>query len=125
MRADRARPTRIYDGEGGVCRRSVDGVRRWAREHRIALVPFRGRARVAGCNIPLPALAAAMHLVLPPPDGRVLSGADAVPELLQRLPGKGWLPWGFRIPGVRPIARRVYAWIARRRHCLVRGSGVG
>ena len=80
---------------------------------------------MAAFNIPLPALAGAMHLVLPPPDGRVLSGADAVPELLQRLPGKGWLAWGFRIPGVRPIARRVYAWIARRRHCLVRGSGVG
>ena len=125
MRADRTRPTLIYDGECGFCRRSVDWLQRWDREHRIALVPFQHRARVAAFNIPLPALAAAMHLVLPPPDGRVLSGADAVPELLERLPGKGWLAWGFRIPGVRPIARRVYAWIARRRHCLVRGSGVG
>jgi len=124
MRADRTRPTLIYDGECGFCRRSVDLLQRWDREHRIALVPFQDRARVAAFNIPLPALAAAMHLVLPP-DGRVLSGADAVPELLRRLPGKAWLAWGFRIPGVRPIARRVYAWIARRRHCLVRGSGVG
>src|SRR5256885_13096752 len=42
---------------------------------------------------------------LPPPDGRVFAGADAVPELLQRLPGKRWLAWGFRIPGVPPLAR--------------------
>ena len=78
----------------------------------------------AAFNIPLPALAAAMHLVLPPPDGRVLSGADAVPELLGLLPGKRWLAWGFRVPGVAPVARRLYAWIARRRRCLVRGPGV-
>ncbi len=80
MRADRTRPTLIYDGECGFCQRSVDLLRRWDRERRIALVPFQDRARVAAFHIPLPALAAAMHLVLPPPDGRVLSGADAVPE---------------------------------------------
>src|SRR2546425_8741724 len=65
MRVDRARPTLIYDGECGFCQRSVDVLRRWDREHRIALVPFQDQARVAAFNIPLPALAAAMHLVLP------------------------------------------------------------
>jgi predicted DCC family thiol-disulfide oxidoreductase YuxK len=60
-----------------------------------------------------------MHLVLP--DGRVLAGADAAPELLRLLPGKGWLAPLFAVPGVLPIARRVYGWIARRRRCLVRG----
>src|SRR2546422_11609873 len=121
MRVDRARPTLIYDGECGFCQRSVDVLRRWDREHRIALAPSQDQARVAAFNIPLPALAAAMHLVHPPPDGRVLAGADAVPELLQRLPGKRWWAWGFRIPGVPPLARRLYGWIARRRRCLVRG----
>jgi predicted DCC family thiol-disulfide oxidoreductase YuxK len=121
MGVDRTRPTLIYDGDCGFCRRSVELLRRWDREQRIALVPFQDQARVAAFGIPLPALAAAMHLVLPPPDGRVLAGADAVPELLRLLPGKRWLAWGFRIPGARPMARRLYAWIARRRHCLVRG----
>src|SRR5256886_15761155 len=76
---------------------------------------------ISAFGIPLPALAAAMHLVLPPPDSRVLAGADAVPELLRRLPGKRWLAWGFHIPGVPLLARRLYGWIARRRRCLVRG----
>jgi len=107
-----------------LCRRSVDLLRRWDREHRIVLVPFQDQASVAAFGIPLPALAAAMHLVLPPPDGRVLAGADAVPELLRLLPGKRWLAWGFRIPGVMPLARRLYAWIAQRRRCLVRGYRV-
>ena len=124
MPADRTRPTLVYDGDCDLCRRSVDLLRRWDREHRIALSPFQDRASVAAFGIPLPALAAAMHLVLPPPDGRVLAGADAVPELLRLLPGKRWLAWGFRIPGVMPLARRLYAWIARRRRCLVRGYRV-
>lgn len=121
MRADRTRPTLVYDGDCGFCRRSVDLLRRWDREQRIALVPFQDQARVAAFGIPLPALAAAMHLVLP--DGRVFAGADAVPELLRLLPEKRWLAWAFRIPGMRPVARRLYAWIARRRRCLVRGYG--
>src|SRR5437867_12599632 len=100
MRADRTRPTLIYDGECGFCRRSVDWLQRWDREHRIALVPFQDRARVAAFNIPLPALAAAMHLVLPPSAGRVLSGADAVPYLLPRQIGKGWSVWGVSHTGV-------------------------
>jgi predicted DCC family thiol-disulfide oxidoreductase YuxK len=124
MPVDRTRPTLIYDGECGFCRRSVELLRHWDREQRIALIPFQDQARMAAFGIPLPALAAAMHLVLPPPDSRVLAGADAVPELLRLLPGKRWLAWGFRVPGVLPLARRLYAWIARRRHCLVRGYGV-
>src|SRR3989442_4640894 len=124
MRADRTGPTLICDGECGFCQRSVDWLRRWDRDHRIALVLFQDEARVAAYDVPLPALAAAMHLVLPPPDGRVFAGADAVPQLLRLLPGKRWLAWGFHIPGVPPLARRLYAWIARRRRCLVRGSAV-
>ena len=119
MRPDRA--TLIYDGECGFCRQAADLVRRWDREQRIALVPFQDQARVAAFGIPLPALAAAMHLVLPAPDGRVFAGADAAPEILRLLPGRRWLAWPFRLPGVLPLARRVYGWIARRRRCLVRG----
>ncbi|HEX4600204.1 MAG TPA: DUF393 domain-containing protein [Gemmatimonadales bacterium] len=120
MAAERpARPTLIYDGECGFCRTWVERVRRWDREHRLATVPFQDEARVAAFGVALPALAAAMHLVLP--DGRVFAGADAAPELLRLLPGKRWLAALFRVPGVLPVARRVYAGIARRRRCLVRG----
>ena len=117
-----SRPTLIYDGECGFCQRTADMVRRWDREQQLALIPFQDDARVAAFGIPLPALAAAMHLVLP--DGRVFAGADAAPEILRRLPRLRWLAWPFRLPGVLPVARRVYAWIARRRRCLVRGYAV-
>jgi len=117
--ADIAEPTLIYDGECGICQQAVALLRRWDREQRLVYVPFQDGARIARFGIALPALAAAMHLVLP--DGRVYAGADAVPELLRLLPGKRWLAPLFWIPGVLPVARRIYAWTARRRHCLVRG----
>ena len=116
------RPTLIYDGECGLCRETVALLTRWDRAGRVALIPFQDQSRVAAFQIPTPALAAAMHLVLP--DGRVLAGADAAPELLRLLPGKAWLAAVFGVPGVMPVARRVYAWIARRRHCLVRPARV-
>lgn len=113
-------PTLIYDGDCGLCRASVARLQSWDRERRIALVPFQDEAGTRRFGLAFPALAAAMHLVLP--DGRVFAGADAIPELLRYLPGKGWLRWLFAVPGVRPVARRVYRYVAERRHCLVRGG---
>src|SRR5258705_12968150 len=83
---DLSEPTLIYDGECGICRASVELGRRWDREHVLRVVPFQDAAAVARFPIALPALAAAMHLVLP--DGRVYAGADAIPELLRLFPGK-------------------------------------
>src|SRR2546427_7502867 len=60
-RADR--PTLFYDGECGFCRDAVAVLSRWDREGRIELIPFQDAARVARFGLPLPALAAAMHLV--------------------------------------------------------------
>ena len=112
-------PTLIYDGECGICQQAVALLKKWDREHVLRYVPFQDGAAVLRFGIALPKLAAAMHLVFP--DGRVYPGADAIPRLLDRLPGKRWLAWLFHIPGVLPLARRIYAWIAIRRHCLVRG----
>lgn len=119
MTGDASAATLIYDGECGLCRRAVDRLRGWDREHRLDYVPFQDEETVRRFAIGLPALAAAMHLVLP--DGQVFSGADAVPELGRLLPGKRWWIWGFAVPGVRPVARWVYRWIAQRRRCAVRG----
>lgn len=111
------RPTVVFDGSCGFCRDTVDLVARWDRARRLVLVPFQDADRVAALGLTQPDVAAALHLVLP--DGRVFAGADAVAELLRLLPRLRWAAGVFRIPGVRPAARRVYAWVARRRHCLV------
>jgi len=118
-RPELASPTLVYDGECGICQQSVALLKRWDREHVLRYVPFQDGVAVARFGIALPKLAAAMHLILP--DGRVYPGADAIPRLLALFPGKRWLAPLFRIPGVLPLARRIYAWIAIRRRCLVRG----
>jgi predicted DCC family thiol-disulfide oxidoreductase YuxK len=56
----------------------------------------------------------AMQLVLP--DGHVLAGAAAAPQILRRLKRWRWLVGVFRLPGMQVLAPRVYAWIARRRY---------
>ena len=120
MAAERA--TLIYDGECGMCRDAVRLLRRWDRGGRIDYLPFQDADAVRRFAIEPPALAAAMHLILP--DGRVFAGADATPELARLLPGKSWLAPLYGIPGVRPAARRVYAWIAARRKCVIPGRSL-
>ena len=112
-------PTLIYDGDCGLCRRAVHRLQLWARALRRGYLAFQDAEAVRRFGSGLPALAAAMHLLLP--DGRVFSGADAVPALGRLLPGKSWWAWGFAVPGVRPLARRIYRGIAVRRQCTVRG----
>src|SRR5207247_592543 len=90
------------------CRRCVDLVLRSDRQHRLDVVPFQDQERVARFGIPLPALAAAMHLMLPPPDGRVLAGAAAAPEILRLLPRWRWLAGGFRLPAGPMITNDAY-----------------
>ena len=103
-----------------MCRDAVRLLQRWDRAGRLEYVPFQDTAAVARFGIELPALAAAMHLILP--DGRGFAGADAAPELARLLPGKAWLAPFYAVPGVRPVARKLYAWIAARRNCAVRSS---
>ena len=105
----------IYDAECPMCRASAMWLMRLALSQRtLEILPCRSPERGARYpSISEAACLTAMQLVLP--DGRVLAGADAVPELLRRIRGLGWLAAFFALPGMRPLARRVYAWIARNR----------
>ena len=105
----------VYDGDCSMCRASALWLMRLALEG--------GALEILPCRSPVrreryPFIAdetcmAAMQLVLP--DGRVLAGADAAPEILRRIPCWRWLAVLFALPGARPFSRRAYAWIARHR----------
>jgi predicted DCC family thiol-disulfide oxidoreductase YuxK len=89
-------------------------MRRALSSGRLEILPCRSAVRRARFpQVAEEACLTAMQLVLP--DGRVLSGADAVPELLRRIRGWGWVASVFALPGIRPLARRLYAWVARNR----------
>ena len=105
----------IYDADCAMCRASALWIMGLALSAgALEILPCRSSVR----RTRFPAISdvtclSAMQLVLA--DGRVLAGADAVPELLCRIRGLAWLATVFALPGVRPFARRVYAWIARNR----------
>ena len=107
----------IYDGDCSLCRASALWLLRRAQAggaRDVEILPCRSADRRARFpQVEEAACLTAMQLVLP--DGTVLSGADAVPELLHRIPRWRWLARGFALPGLRSLARRVYAWIARNR----------
>ena len=105
----------IYDAECAMCRASALWLMRLAMSRgELEILPCRSSPRRTRFpQISDEACMTAMQLVLP--DGRTLAGADAVPELLRRIRGLGWLATFFALPGVRGPARRVYAWIARNR----------
>jgi predicted DCC family thiol-disulfide oxidoreductase YuxK len=110
-----SRPVLLYDGNCGFCRRWVSRLQHWDRGRAIDYVAAADRGAVAG----LPPLSdatldRAMHLVTP--DGQVYPGARALGPLLAILPGGRLLAPLMRVPGVQPLADRVYAWVAAWRH---------
>jgi len=113
--------TLIYDGDCAFCRRCVALLAQWDRHGRVRAVPFQEEKALVGLpSIPLRALHQAMHLVAP--DGAVLPGAAAVPEILRLLPGGTPLSWAFAAPGVPRVAAAIYRVVARNRHRLGCGS---
>ena len=107
--------TLVYDGECAMCRASALWLMRRAQASgALEILPCRAPVRRERFpQITDAQCMTAMQLVLA--DGRVLAGADAVPELLRRVRGWRHVAGVFALPGVRPVARRMYAWVARNR----------
>jgi len=105
----------IYDGECASCRARALWIMRLAHSAgALEILPWRSvprRERFPQITDAMTAIA--MRLVLP--DGRVLAGADAVPELLHRIRGLGWLVAVLARTGTGLPARSLYGWIARKR----------
>ncbi len=115
MRRGPEKPVLIYDGECPVCRSAVEWIR--ARSGPEDFEFFSCHSEDLPLRFPhigKSACLAAMHLVLP--DGRVLAGEEAAPEILLRLRRWRWAAALFRLPGARILSRAFYRWFAARRH---------
>jgi predicted DCC family thiol-disulfide oxidoreductase YuxK len=119
--------TLVYDADCAMCRASALWLmRRAMAAGELEILPCRsGPRRARFPQITEARCMRAMQLVLP--DGRVLEGADAVPELLRRIPHWGWAASFMAVPGMRSVARRAYGWIAanRMRISCTLGDGEG
>lgn len=110
--------TVVYDGECGLCRRSVERLRAWDTDGRLRLVPFQAPG-VMDRYPEIPEIEFRKAVQVIAPDGRHWAGADAVEQALRRA-GKRRLARLFDLPLARPIARRIYRWVARNRSWLGR-----
>ena len=107
----------IYDGACPVCQAGMRWVERRALPGEFEFLACQSRERRARFpRVSEEACLAALQLVLP--DGRVLAGDAAIPEILRRLRRWRWLARLFRLPGVVLLAPRLYAWVARNRYAI-------
>jgi predicted DCC family thiol-disulfide oxidoreductase YuxK len=105
----------IYDGLCPLCRRAVTWISRRVIRGQLEFLPCQAAERRARFpEMEERVCLGAMQLVLP--DGRVVAGAAAAPEILRRLWRWRWLAAAFRLPGMGLVAPRAYAWIARHRY---------
>ena len=111
-------PTLIYDGDCAFCERCSQVVRR--RLPGVAVIAWQ-HAELAEIGLTPEAAAAAVQFV--DTSGRTAAGHLAIAELL--IQGGGAMRWAgrfLRLPGVRAIARRAYAFVAAHRHRLPGGT---
>jgi len=110
----------IYDAECPACRAAADWVRRnAAHPGSFECLPCRSaETRSRFPAIDEAACLQAMHLVLP--DGTILAGERALPEIVRRTRRYRRAAILFRLPGAGTLSRLLYAAFARRRHRISR-----
>lgn len=54
--------------------------------------------------------------------GQILGGADGIAHIARHIWWTRPLAWLWLVPPLRPLFRRLYAWIAAHRHCLAECS---
>ena len=116
------RPVVIYDSACTLCQGGVQWISRRAVRGALEFLPCQsGERRARFPDLAESRCMEAIHVVLP--DGRVLAGDAAIPEILRHLHRWRRLAAVFRVPVVRAVAPLVYAWVARHRYqlsCLMR-----
>lgn len=112
-------PCLIYDGECPLCRNAVAWVRARCEPGTFEYLSCHAEELTRRFpQVSRSACLAAMHLILP--DGRVLAGEGAVPEILLRLRRYRRVAPLFRLPGARFVSGLFYRWFAARRHFVSR-----
>ena len=112
----------IYDGECPICQGGVGWVQRRALPGQLEFLPCQSPERRARFPwMSQRTCLEAVQLVLP--DGRVLAGDQAIPEILRRLRAWRWVARLFELPGAGFLAPRLYRWVARNRYAISCAAG--
>ena len=105
----------LYDGKCGLCRASVERLRRMDRGERVELVDLHTpgvEKRFPQVNIEQ----AMRSMQAVDTSEGVYGGVDAWARIGMELPGWNLAAWVLRVPGVHFVAGKFYAWVARNRY---------
>lgn len=121
LRANR-RIAVLYDGQCGLCKRTVRMLRKLDWMHKLSFVDFHHHDahKAAAPDLTFDELNKALHIRLP--DGRTYQGYSAFRMLARHLPPL-WITVPFlHLPGARLIGDKLYANVAaRRKRCTHEG----
>ena len=107
----------IYDGACPLCQGGMHWVERQALPGQFEFIPCQSAERRERFPwMPEERCLEAIQLISP--DGEVLAGHAAIPEILRRLRGWRWLSRLFQTPGARWLAPGLYRWVARHRYAI-------
>jgi predicted DCC family thiol-disulfide oxidoreductase YuxK len=110
-----SKPVLIYDQDCLICRKAVQWVDDRSGGKVFEMLPYQSKeVEIRFPSMERSAPLKAMQFILP--EGRVLSGEKAIPEIMGRLRGYRWVPWLFRIPGSEVVSRAIYRWFASHRY---------
>ncbi len=105
----------LYDEDCSLCVRFQAGVKKRDRNNLIEPVGFMDpRIPRIVPRMSREDLLHDFHLVLP--DGKTLSGNNAMPEILLLLPSMKTAGWFLKyLPGARFVSKKIYLWVASHR----------
>lgn len=118
------KPIVVYDGECAFCVRQIGRIRRMDAAAHFDYVP----RQEPTLEKRFPILAESdfnTGIRLIGTDGSVTVGADAMYEVMRRLPRLRLVAWLYRVPGIHGLCRALYAWIAANRQRLSRYCDTG
>jgi predicted DCC family thiol-disulfide oxidoreductase YuxK len=109
----------IYDKDCPICRKAAHWVEGNLKGDALEMLPcqaegVRNRFPFMEKSICMKAI----QLILP--DGKVLSGEKALPEIISKLRRYHWAAWLFRLPGSGLLSHAFYRWFAGRRYRIAR-----
>ena len=107
--------TVLYDGSCSLCRASVRRARRFDSGHRVEFLDLHDPS-VPQRFPQIDQEIARRWMQAVDPRGRVSSGVDAWARIGLLLPGWNLVAGVLLVPGIRWLAAKVYAWIARNRY---------
>jgi len=116
---DKRRATLIYDGTCPICSGTVEWIEKNEQEGAFEMVPCQSDSLGSRYpDIDFEECMRAMQLALP--DGHVLVGEQALPEIFKRLRRYRAAALAFKLPGAETLSRILYRWFARRRYSIAR-----